>query len=347
MIAAHRAAGGRLPGVRAGSRRHARRRRCTASIATRDSRRTRRRSRRTSPRCFPAAGWRSTRARVCTSRSRRTWVWVGGGMYAPEHGAARRPSASTSPRTQTRLRAHRRVAGVPARASARSTASGCSACRAGFPRIIAAAEYLKYRQFLAGREFPAAFATSPRFYAGVLQRLPSGRAARSGSSTNPARCQGPAGVRLIEPVARSAVRKSARCHASPPHDLREPAIVAHDSCQTPSDHVIVFNGHRRVPPPVNEPIRSYAPGSPERASLKARLTRWPRERIDIPLVIGGKDDPDRRPPRTVGDAARSSARARRVPQGHARARARRRSTRRAPRTRNGRAGRSTIAPRSS
>ena len=34
----------------------------------------------------------------------------------------------------------------------------------------------------------------------------------------------------------------------------------------------MFNGHRRVPPPVNEPIRSYAPGSPERASLKARLT---------------------------------------------------------------------------
>ena len=32
-----------------------------------------------------------------------------------------------------------------------------------------------------------------------------------------------------------------------------------------------FNGRRRVPPPVNEPIKSYAPGSPERASLKARL----------------------------------------------------------------------------
>ena len=38
-----------------------------------------------------------------------------------------------------------------------------------------------------------------------------------------------------------------------------------------SSSFAVFNGHRRVPPPVNEPIRSYAPGSPERASLKARL----------------------------------------------------------------------------
>jgi 1-pyrroline-5-carboxylate dehydrogenase len=32
-----------------------------------------------------------------------------------------------------------------------------------------------------------------------------------------------------------------------------------------------FNGRRRVPAPVNEPVRSYAPGTPERASLKARL----------------------------------------------------------------------------
>ena len=37
-----------------------------------------------------------------------------------------------------------------------------------------------------------------------------------------------------------------------------------------------FNGHRRVPPPVNEPVRSYAPGSPERASLKARLAAMAR-----------------------------------------------------------------------
>ena len=34
-----------------------------------------------------------------------------------------------------------------------------------------------------------------------------------------------------------------------------------------------FNGTRRVPPPVNEPVKGYAPGSPERAALKARLER--------------------------------------------------------------------------
>jgi len=39
---------------------------------------------------------------------------------------------------------------------------------------------------------------------------------------------------------------------------------------------------------VNEPVRSYAPGSPERAELKAELARLQGERIELPLVIGGK-----------------------------------------------------------
>jgi 1-pyrroline-5-carboxylate dehydrogenase len=41
--------------------------------------------------------------------------------------------------------------------------------------------------------------------------------------------------------------------------------------------------------PVNEPVRSYAPGSPERAALKARLASMAAEQIDIPIVIGGED----------------------------------------------------------
>ncbi|MBA3888794.1 MAG: L-glutamate gamma-semialdehyde dehydrogenase, partial [Acidobacteria bacterium] len=43
------------------------------------------------------------------------------------------------------------------------------------------------------------------------------------------------------------------------------------------------------PPPVNDPNRSYAPGSPEREELKARLKTMAGERIDIPLVIGGRE----------------------------------------------------------
>ena len=43
------------------------------------------------------------------------------------------------------------------------------------------------------------------------------------------------------------------------------------------------------PTPQNEPIKSYAPGTPERAELKARLKELEGERIRIPHVIGGKD----------------------------------------------------------
>jgi 1-pyrroline-5-carboxylate dehydrogenase len=45
----------------------------------------------------------------------------------------------------------------------------------------------------------------------------------------------------------------------------------------------------KVPTPINEPVRSYAPGSTERASLKAKLVELSANRIEMPLVIGGKD----------------------------------------------------------
>ena len=45
----------------------------------------------------------------------------------------------------------------------------------------------------------------------------------------------------------------------------------------------------RPPPPSNEPVRGYAPGSPERAELQNRLRAMSDERIPIPLVIGGED----------------------------------------------------------
>ena len=45
----------------------------------------------------------------------------------------------------------------------------------------------------------------------------------------------------------------------------------------------------KVPTPVNEPVKSYAPGSPERASLKVKLDEMSANRVDMPLVIAGKD----------------------------------------------------------
>jgi 1-pyrroline-5-carboxylate dehydrogenase len=43
-----------------------------------------------------------------------------------------------------------------------------------------------------------------------------------------------------------------------------------------------------VPPAVNEPVLGYAPGSPERAALKAELARQAREEVEIPCVVGGE-----------------------------------------------------------
>lgn len=45
----------------------------------------------------------------------------------------------------------------------------------------------------------------------------------------------------------------------------------------------------RIPTPVNEPVKAYAPGSAERASLKQKLADMSAESIEIPLLIGGKE----------------------------------------------------------
>jgi 1-pyrroline-5-carboxylate dehydrogenase len=42
-----------------------------------------------------------------------------------------------------------------------------------------------------------------------------------------------------------------------------------------------------VPIPRNEPVRGYAPGSPERASLQARLDTLRGDRLDLTMTIGG------------------------------------------------------------
>ena len=45
----------------------------------------------------------------------------------------------------------------------------------------------------------------------------------------------------------------------------------------------------RVPEPYNEPVKSYAPGSPERAELQQRLRELESQQLEIPLVIGGEE----------------------------------------------------------
>lgn len=44
-----------------------------------------------------------------------------------------------------------------------------------------------------------------------------------------------------------------------------------------------------VPRPYNETVRDYAPGSPERKALEAELEHQAGAKIDIPLIIGGRE----------------------------------------------------------
>jgi 1-pyrroline-5-carboxylate dehydrogenase len=50
-----------------------------------------------------------------------------------------------------------------------------------------------------------------------------------------------------------------------------------------------MNSIPQVPVPHNEPVLSYAPGSPERTELKAALERMSGEQVEIPLIIGGRE----------------------------------------------------------
>jgi 1-pyrroline-5-carboxylate dehydrogenase len=48
-------------------------------------------------------------------------------------------------------------------------------------------------------------------------------------------------------------------------------------------------GFFNVPQPVNEPVKSYAPGSPERAELQQMLATLRAQELDIPMYIGGEE----------------------------------------------------------
>ena len=49
------------------------------------------------------------------------------------------------------------------------------------------------------------------------------------------------------------------------------------------------NGFYKVPKAINEPVKSYAPGSPERDALLGMYKKMYNEKVDIPFYIGGKE----------------------------------------------------------
>ncbi len=50
-----------------------------------------------------------------------------------------------------------------------------------------------------------------------------------------------------------------------------------------------MSGEIQVPIPINEPVLSYAPGSPEKKELQEKLASMAGEDIEIPAIIGGKE----------------------------------------------------------
>ena len=94
-------------------------------------------------------------------------VWVGGGMYAPETPQLQ----AVREQIAANLRRFRSIVEAPAfKRGLDGGLEGEQLQRVprGFPKDHEAAQYLKYRQFLAGREFPSRFATGAGFYPGVL-----------------------------------------------------------------------------------------------------------------------------------------------------------------------------------
>ena len=95
------------------------------------------------------------------------WVWMGGGFWAPpapqlvrirEHVAETFPEIERLSRSKTFKSMFGSLDGEKLTRVPR-----------GYPKDHPAAEYLKFKQFLAGREFPPEFATSADFYPALVQ----------------------------------------------------------------------------------------------------------------------------------------------------------------------------------
>jgi uncharacterized protein (TIGR02453 family) len=95
------------------------------------------------------------------------WVWMGGGFYSP------------GPQQLVRIRTHisdtypeiHRLVRTAAFKRVLGTLDGDRLTRLprGYAPDDPAAQYLKYKHFLAGREFPPAFATTSAFYPALVE----------------------------------------------------------------------------------------------------------------------------------------------------------------------------------
>lgn len=97
-----------------------------------------------------------------------TWVWIGGGVYAPDSGqlhAIREHIAANQARFDALLKApaFKRLGGLKGDTLTRVPR--------GWAKDHPAARYLVHKQFLGFREEPAAFAARPDFYRQLLTTM--------------------------------------------------------------------------------------------------------------------------------------------------------------------------------
>ena len=91
-----------------------------------------------------------------------SWTWMGGGFYAPESQdlvRIREHIADTWPKIHKTVRTS-----AFTRAFGALDGEALTRVPRGYPKDHPAAEYLKHKNFLAGREFPPEFATGLAFY---------------------------------------------------------------------------------------------------------------------------------------------------------------------------------------
>ena len=116
---------------------------------------------------FPARGFPRGEGSGLYVEVAPAWVWIGGGLYMPASSDLRliREHIAGNHR-----RLHRIVSSAPFKRAV-DTLDGAqlSSMPRGYLKDHPAARYLRYKQFLAGREFEADFATTPRFYPELLR----------------------------------------------------------------------------------------------------------------------------------------------------------------------------------
>ena len=49
------------------------------------------------------------------------------------------------------------------------------------------------------------------------------------------------------------------------------------------------NAYFQVPAPINEPVKTYKPGSSEKKELKSKLSELKAQQVEVPLIIGGEE----------------------------------------------------------